>query len=74
MAKTIRTVISVQHNGVEVTDKQIMAKIKKVWTESGKLVKDLDAVDIYVKPAEDMVYYVIEGDTYKVPISEVLEG
>lgn len=72
MAKVIKTSINIQHEGTEVTDKQIVDKIKKSWTESGKLVKDLEKLDIYVKPAENMVYYVANGDTYNISIADIL--
>ena len=72
MAKVIKTTINIQHNGIEVTDKQIVDKIKKTWTESGKLVKDIETLDVYVKPAENMIYYVVNGDTYNISISDVI--
>lgn len=72
MAKVIKTTINIQHDGIEVTDKQIIDKIKKVWTESGKLVKDIETLDVYVKPAENMIYYVVNGDTYNISISDVI--
>lgn len=72
MAKVIKTTINIQHDGIEVTDKQIIDKIKKSWTESGKLVKDIETLDVYVKPAENMIYYVVNGDTYNISISDVI--
>lgn len=72
MAKVIKTTINIQHDGIEVTDKQIVDKIKKTWTESGKLVKDIETLDVYVKPAENMIYYVVNGDTYNISISDVI--
>ena len=72
MAKVIKTTINIQHNGIEVTDKQIVDKIKKTWTESGKLVKDIETLDVYVKPAENMIYYVVNGDTYNISISDII--
>lgn len=72
MAKVIKTTINIQHDGIEVTDKQIIDKIKKAWTESGKLVKDIETLDVYVKPAENMIYYVVNRDTYNISISDVI--
>jgi hypothetical protein len=72
MAKVIKTVLNIQHEGIEVTDKQIIDKIKKDWVASGKLVKDITSLDIYVKPSENMVYYVIDGNTYDLSISDIL--
>lgn len=71
MAKVIKTAINIQHEGMEVTDKQIIDSIKKRWTESGKLIKDLNKIDIYVKPSEGMVYYVIEDVTYSMAIADI---
>lgn len=72
MAKVIKTTINIQHNGTEVTDKQIVDKIKKVWVESGKLIKDVESLEVYVKPAENMVYYVVNGDTYNLSITDII--
>ncbi len=47
---------------VKIDEKTIIASVKKVWTaETGKKVGDIATMDLYVKPEEAAVYYVING-------------
>lgn len=71
MAKALKTTINIQYEGTDVTDKQIIDRIKKDWLEAGNLVKDIDSLDIYVKPAEGIIYYVINETTYELPMSDI---
>lgn len=55
--------IYLQFAGREIRDKEILNKVKEIWTkELGNKVKDLIDVKIYVKPEECAAYYVINGD------------
>ena len=49
----------VQYNGKQVEEKDIVASVKKAWTEAGNKVGDIRTMDIYVKLEDDAVYYVI---------------
>ena len=49
----------VQYNGKQVEEKEIVASVKKAWTEAGNKVGDIKTMEVYVKPEEDAVYYVI---------------
>lgn len=69
--KTIRRVskkeaaaeIFVQFRGREVSSKDVLENVKKIWTdEMGKKDKALKDVKLYIKPEENKVYYVINGD------------
>ena len=54
----------VQFGGREIKleEKAIIASVKKVWTaETGKKVGDIATMDLYFKPEEAAVYYVING-------------
>ena len=57
-------------NEVKVEEKAIVASVKKAWTaETGKKVGEIATMDLYVKPEEAAVYYVINGsDTGKVEL------
>ena len=62
-AAKISTEVYVQWLGKEVSEKDIVDSIKKIWTEEmGKKEKDLKDVKIYIKPEENAAYYVINGD------------
>lgn len=66
--KTLKTSIVVQSSGREITDKEIIASIKKAWTEeTGKKVGDMETLTVYVKADEAAAYYVVnEAETGKV--------
>lgn len=78
MAKKIKSEVCLQFAGIEVTVSAVTDKIKKVWTDGGNLVKEIDSIDTYVKPEEGMVYYVINRDSEadevagSIPIDEIV--
>ncbi len=62
-----KTSLFVEFNGNKVEDKTIVAAVKKEWTEAGHKVGEIKSMDLYVKPEEAAVYYVInETETGKV--------
>lgn len=64
-AKTeLKTELFLQFAGKEYTEKEILQKVKEVWTKVLKnKVGDMKDVKIYLKPEESAAYYVINGDT-----------
>ena len=52
----------VEYNGKQVEEKELIASIKKVWVEAGNKVGDLKEIAVYVKPEEEAIYYVVNGD------------
>ena len=70
-AKDIKTSVVVQFAGKEVTEKDLIAAVKKVYTKKGNKVGDLKTIEIYVKPEESAAYYVVNGigaDDYKIEL------
>ena len=62
-----KTSMFVEYKGKQVEDKAILAAVKKAWTEAGNKVGDMKTVELYIKPEETAVYYVInETETGKV--------
>ena len=59
--KEIKTTLCVQYFGKEVEEKDMIASVKKAWTKAGNKVADIKTIDLYVKPEEMAVYYVING-------------
>ena len=51
----------IEYYGKQVEEKDIIARVKKAWTRSGKKVGDIKEMDLYIKPEENAVYYVING-------------
>lgn len=57
--KEMKVKTVVEYSGRQVDEKDIIANVKKAWTRSGKKVGDIKSVDLYIKPEESAVYYVI---------------
>lgn len=49
----------VEYSGKQVEEKEVIANIKKVWVEAGNKVGDIKTLELYIKPEEATVYYVI---------------
>lgn len=70
-AKDIKTSVVVQFAGKEVTEKELIAAVKKAYTKKGNKVGDIKTIEIYVKPEENAAYYVVNGvgaDGYKIEL------
>lgn len=57
--KEMKVKTVVEYSGRQVDEKDIIANVKKAWTKSGRKVGDIKSVDLYIKPEESAVYYVI---------------
>ncbi len=58
----MKTAFYVEYAGKQVEEKEIIAKVKEIWTEQGNKIKDLKTLNLYVKPEENAAYYVINED------------
>ena len=70
-AKDIKTSVVVQFAGKEVTEKDLIAAVKKAYTQNGNKVGDIKNLEFYVKPEESAAYYVVNGvgaDDYKIEL------
>ena len=70
-AKDIKTSVVVQFAGKEVTEKDLIAAVKKAYTKKVNKVGDIKTIEIYVKPEESAAYYVVNGigaDDYKIEL------
>ena len=60
----MKTEMYLQFYGKEYSEKEILQKVKEIWTKVLKnKVGDMKDVKIYLKPEESKAYYVINGDT-----------
>lgn len=58
----MKTEMVLQYAGKELTEKEILKKVKEDWTKVLKnKVGDLKSVKIYLKPEENKAYYVANG-------------
>ena len=58
----LKSNVVVEYQGKQIACKDVLAEAKKVWVDGGNKVKDLNTVDLYVKPEENAVYYVFNED------------
>ena len=57
------TEVYVQYWGKEVYAKDVVAAVKKVWTdEMGRKEADIKDLKVYIKPEDDGAHYVVNGD------------
>lgn len=52
----------VEFYGKQVEEKEMIARVKKAWTKKGKKVGDIKTLELYVKPEEGAIYYVINTE------------
>lgn len=51
----------VEYAGRQVEEKDMIASVKKAWTRSGRKVGEIKSMELYIKPEDTAVYYVING-------------
>ena len=61
--KEFKTEVVLQYGEKEVNTKDMVAAIKKEWTKAKHKISDIKSMELYIKPEEYAVYYVINGDT-----------
>ena len=49
----------VEYYGKQVHENTMIADVKKAWTKSGHKIGEIKTMDLYIKPDESKVYYVI---------------
>ena len=59
----VKESVSIQFGGKAYTTEELVKIAKDVWKyDLKKKVSDFQSVELYVKPEESQVYYVINGD------------
>jgi len=56
----VKTFVEVQ--GTQVDTDRFLEVLKDMWKNEGNKVKDMKSVQMYYKPDEGNVYYVINGE------------
>lgn len=61
--KPVKETVYLQYLGKEIDKDDLMKTVKEVWTKQmKKKAGDLKSVALYLKPEENMVYYVINDE------------
>ena len=59
----MKTSMYVEYQGLQVEEKEIIAKVKELWVNEGNKIKDIKELKLYIKPEEASAYYVINEET-----------
>lgn len=69
----MKTNTYIQYQGQEYQVKPIINKIKENWLNQGNKIKDIETLNLYIKPEDDAVYFVINDTTSgSLPIENLL--
>ncbi len=61
--KVAKSVVTLEYKGNAYTEESLIQSAKDVWVyDLGKDLKDFKTVELYVKPEENTVYYVINKE------------
>lgn len=60
--KAVKTTFVVQAAKKEVTMEEAIDRVKADWIANGNEEKDLKEIAVYVKPEDEAIYYVVNGD------------
>lgn len=58
----MKTNIIIQSCGLEISEAEMIAKVKEKWVSEGNLVKTIKSLVMYVKPEERKIYYIINDE------------
>ena len=58
----IKTEVVLQYGEKEVNTKDMIASVKKDWTKQKHKISEIKSIELYVKPEDYAVYYVINGE------------
>ena len=59
-SNAFKSSVTLQYGDKSVPYDDLVAKVREVWTNQlGKKIIDINTVDLYIKPEENKVYYVV---------------
>ena len=58
----MKTSVFMEYGGLQVEEKEVIAKVKEAWVSEGNKIKDIKELKLYLKPDEFDAYYVINDD------------
>lgn len=48
-----------EFGGKQIAEADIVKTAKKIWTDDGNKISDINSLDLYIKPEENKAYFVI---------------
>ena len=65
----MKSTFYLEYYGKQIDEASLIKEAKAIWTKGGKKVSELKSLDVYIKPEENMAYYVFnEDETGSFPI------
>ncbi|RDU22680.1 DUF6465 family protein [Anaerosacchariphilus polymeriproducens] len=61
-SKTAKIAFYIQYEGKEINYDDMVKQVKEVWVSQGNKISHIKTLDIYAKPEEMMIYYVINEE------------
>lgn len=58
----MKSTFYIEYYGKQIDESLLVKAAKSIWTKGGNKLADLKSLDLYVKPEENMAYYVFNGD------------
>lgn len=58
----MKSTFYIEYYGKQIDESLLVKTAKSIWTKGGNKLADLKSLDLYVKPEENMAYYVFNGD------------
>ena len=52
----MKTSVFMEYGGLQVEEKEVIAKIKEAWVSEGNKIKDIKELKLYLKPDEFAFY------------------
>lgn len=62
MAKKRTENIYIEYGVSQITEKEVIQKVKDIWVENGRKINEMTSLEVYIKPEENKAYYVINED------------
>lgn len=65
----MKTNLYIEFSDQQVCDRTLISQVKKIWSDSGNLSKDIKSINLYIKPEDHATYYVINDSfTGSIPL------
>ncbi len=58
----MKSTFYIEYYGKQVDEADLVKAAKNIWTNAGKKASDLKSLNLYVKPEENMAYYVFNEE------------
>ena len=58
----MKSTLYVEYQEKQMDEKDLVAKARKIWTDEGRKISALTSLQLYIKPEENMAYYVFNDE------------